>query len=372
MRKTTLNCLLALSVGINASHSMGYELLGEFWQDSEATMLVNINGFSPSNTSWNQAFDQAAGSWNDVVSSFNFDIRSQFSDPCAGYIPEIPENGNTSGAGFYENACGDDFGSDTLAITLSLTDGGQFFTETDIVFNENVTWDIYSGPARFATDFRRVTVHELGHVMGLDHEPDNLAIMAPFIGNLEQPTPDDIAGANALYPDSSLENILLNLEEPASSPAASGVSNIRGWALASTGIEQIEVLVDGTKLADIPYGGTRADVGNAFPDYPNADNSGFSMAWAWSLLEEGDHTITVRAHDTLGRTEQVSRQFSVTRFDSSFIANANELVLQGSATILAPHTVVLNQVSAEGKNYSVTLQWNTASQKFEISDIIPQ
>jgi len=48
-------------------------------------------------------------------------------------------------------------------------------------------------------DFRRVALHELGHVIGLDHESGPPAIMAPNISNLDRLQPDDIAGVNALY-----------------------------------------------------------------------------------------------------------------------------------------------------------------------------
>ena len=40
--------------------------------------------------------------------------------------------------------------------------------EGDVVFNAAIDWDSYSGARRRAVDFRRVALHEFGHVLGLD------------------------------------------------------------------------------------------------------------------------------------------------------------------------------------------------------------
>ena len=53
-------------------------------------------------------------------------------------------------------------------------------------------------------DLERVSLHEFGHSIGLDHSNVPGTIMMPFYPFFDLPraqlTPDDIAGANLLYP----------------------------------------------------------------------------------------------------------------------------------------------------------------------------
>jgi hypothetical protein len=77
--------------------------------------------------------------------------------------------------------------------------------EADTAFNPSILWNSYRGPllSSGVIDFRRVAIHELGHILGLDHPDTNgqtvNAIMNSVIGNIETVTADDIAGVQALY-----------------------------------------------------------------------------------------------------------------------------------------------------------------------------
>jgi N-acetylmuramoyl-L-alanine amidase len=72
--------------------------------------------------------------------------------------------------------------------------------------------------------------------------------------------------------------MVLTLEEPQEGGTYTGISNLRGWAIAESGIDKIELDIDGVYAFDIPMGGSRGDVASAYPDFPNASQSGFSMA----------------------------------------------------------------------------------------------
>lgn len=136
-----------------------------------------------------------------AMNTWNSSIGSVFS-------PQVGAgSGYSSGNGISEVAmdstvAGEDFGDGTLAVTLSYTDGA-FRVESDIIFNTAYTWDSYRGNLRANEDIRRVALHELGHVLGLDHPDQNgqsvTAIMNAYVSNLDHLADDDIAGSQSLY-----------------------------------------------------------------------------------------------------------------------------------------------------------------------------
>ena len=129
-----------------------------------------------------------------VGTAFQFNIvRGTYSDPCN-------ESDLKNGVRFASNDCGDAWGNSTLAV-CHYWYRGTTLTQTDIVFNSNKSWDVYSTPLQGSVyDFSRVAVHELGHALGLDHEDSGVrTIMTTYIGNITIPQQDDINGVAALY-----------------------------------------------------------------------------------------------------------------------------------------------------------------------------
>lgn len=165
------------------------------------------------------------------------------------------------------------------------------------------------------------------------------------------------------------DNIILTLEEPSNGSIYSGVSNIRGWAVALHGINRIELYIDEVLKTNIPSGGQRKDVGDAYPSYPNADQSGFSMAFNYSELSAGQHTISIRAVDNNGDIREAGTTFNITRFENPFIADPTEVNLKGATLTPEKTTIQINNISVDSKNYDVHLDWRTATQGFAMTQI---
>jgi len=167
-----------------------YALEGQKW----ATPKVIFHYIVPGHSSlYAAALKHAMLDWN-AVSAFKYTPYGSAASPCTTSGP--------NGVGFSTTACGQAFGSGTLAVTMYEYTSANQMTHAGTVFNSHVAFAVYSGPLRSdTTDFRRVAVHELGHALGLAHEnnPKIPAIMAPTVSDIETPQADDIAGARALY-----------------------------------------------------------------------------------------------------------------------------------------------------------------------------
>ena len=167
-------------------------------------------------------------------------------------------------------------------------------------------------------------------------------------------------------PVSSLE---VTLEEPAIGLVHMGVGNLRGWAVSSAGISKVEAFLDGEFIGEIPYGGARGDVGLAFPDIEDSDQSGFSMAFNYSGLPAGTHTLEVVAHSIDNQTASDSAQFETVRFDKKFIGAGEVINLNAAASVLTNDQIRVENISVAGKYYNILLRWSTAEQGFEIVEI---
>ena len=158
------------------------------------------------------------------------------------------------------------------------------------------------------------------------------------------------------------------LEEPVAGEIHTGVGNLRGWAVATDGISKVEIFIDGAYEFDAPYGGRRNDVGGAFPDVEGSSDSGFSLAWNYSDLSAGPHTITAVAHTATGATQESSASFNVVKFDT-FIAAENAVDLNEGSCSLSSDEISILDARVEGSLYDLVLKWRTAEQGFEIIEI---
>lgn len=179
------------------------------WADGTITMILQMDrAGSPTpsgsawldgSTSWNVAVAPALDAWNTSM------VRTKFASSTANPTPSDEDGQNSMF--FASTIFGQPFGSNVLAVTSMSSSGesGVRLVEADITFNTAVSWNSYRGNLRVPEDVRRVALHELGHVIGLDH-PDQAfpvqsvnAIMNATISNLDALVTDDRNGASALY-----------------------------------------------------------------------------------------------------------------------------------------------------------------------------
>ena len=67
---------------------------------------------------------------------------------------------------------------------------------------------------------------------------------------------------------------------------------IRGWALASSGVKEVRVYIDGKDLGTVPYGTSRPDVNNVHPGYSSGNNAGFDGTINISNISAGNKKLT--------------------------------------------------------------------------------
>jgi hypothetical protein len=187
-----------------------FNLDDERWRTSPVTMHLQLGTISGSlidgSTSWGAVAEDALATWNGVLTNFRFTVVRDST------VAQARSN-RLNNVFFSATIYGSAFDSRTLAVTLlstSSTNGvSNGYTEADVLFNTVFSWNSYRGNLRSASgggtlqDFRRVAIHEFGHALGLDH-PDAIgqsvsAIMNSVTSNTDTITPDDIAGARAIY-----------------------------------------------------------------------------------------------------------------------------------------------------------------------------
>jgi hypothetical protein len=152
------------------------------------------------NTTWDGAAKPAADPWNQVMARLQLQVDLSLNSP-------VVSGDGVNAVVFSSNIFGTAFGARTLAVTVNRSSASTMI-EADILFNNAQTFDSYRGPLRldqgeYISDIRRVMIHELGHVIGLDHPDTNGqhvdAIMNSVESNRDTLSADDIAGARALY-----------------------------------------------------------------------------------------------------------------------------------------------------------------------------
>jgi hypothetical protein len=198
--RRTLAVVAALALIAGTSQTTnGFATLGSTWASGAVVMNMQLtggSGLSDGSASFNASFISAMQTWNQSLSRIQLTPGSGTSRADGDLVNQV----------FFDSSYyGTPFGRDTLAITTRWTLDTTQRVEADVVFNTAFTFDSYRGNVRSSGvwDLRRVALHELGHVIGLDHPDERgqsvTAQMNSILGNLDSLTADDIAGAQSMY-----------------------------------------------------------------------------------------------------------------------------------------------------------------------------
>lgn len=243
-RLRVIFAVVAIVAGFGLAHrATAYTLIGGSWPSGNVAMQLQLDATAPTPpalplsdgaSNWNTLAISAMQEWNAQLT------RSQFSWTTSAATTGKQGDG-VNQVFFSKTIYGSSFDKYTLAVTLvdNFDDTGMPTVrnrEADLIVNANVTWNSYRGSLQSGTtDIRRVLLHELGHVLGLDH-PDTAApaqrvaaIMNSTVSNIETLRSDDVSGVQSLYA-SPIAAVTITAQP------ASQMASVTGHATLSIGV----------------------------------------------------------------------------------------------------------------------------------------
>jgi hypothetical protein len=186
-----------LTGGVGSSPAYWYD--GPRWAANPvmSLQLGSVSGgvLLDGSTTWGQPAESALSSWNGYIDTVQFRVIRD-STAATGL-------GNGVNNVFWSNTIYGRTFAPYAGYTMWLNNSAGAIYEADVIMNNQLSWNSYRGTARSAIDFRRLIMHEFGHVLGLNHPNEHgqsvSAVMNSSPGNVDDLTADDISGAQFLY-----------------------------------------------------------------------------------------------------------------------------------------------------------------------------
>lgn len=244
-KSVTLVLVACLTAGalFGGAFSSAYVAAGSTWDLDNTTIPAKIhNGkivfktAAASKTNAN-SFDGVLASMDKWSTVQNCRLGFENAGTCTNTI-----NSANDGVNFiaWNTNPGSDFGASTLAVTYTVyTVGGkQVYIDGDMIFNDRD----FSWGAGQNGNARSVSLHELGHFIGLNHTTSASTVMYPYDGGLTSLSSDEINAAQTLYP--GVNTTPLTTPAPATAPTAavtgsplSGPAPLNAFLDASTTVQ---------------------------------------------------------------------------------------------------------------------------------------
>ncbi|MEO1083094.1 MAG: hypothetical protein AAFY88_02520, partial [Acidobacteriota bacterium] len=108
--------------------------------------------------------------------------------------------------------------------------------------------------------------------------------------------------------------------------AGTGSTGLTGWALAGSGVQRVEILVDGVVIGQARYGGPRTQVEEFFPGFLDSPGAGFVYQLNTTDFTNGTHHVQARVVTNIGNVELLETSEG----------NAATILFNNNTAILAP------------------------------------
>lgn len=115
---------------------------------------------------------------------------------------------------------------------------------------------------------------------------------------------------------------LLQLDSNIEGTTLTGTTSISGWSISASGIQKLEISVDGSAKEQMVYGSSRPDILAAYPNYQQSSNSGFNYNLNTRKYSNGNHVITIIATSIDGTTFQNQWHISITNIQTPIMGQA--------------------------------------------------
>jgi hypothetical protein len=168
--------------------------------------------------------------------------------------------------------------------------------------------------------------------------------------------------------------IVSEWESPSADALVSGVQVIRAWMFAEevgVPIAAVRVVLDGRIATTLPCCSARGDVAAAFPDNPNALESGAALVVNYGNLTAGPHVLGLEIEAANGAMVAFTRAITALKiggfdFLDQFDLSQAAVRLEGEEIALTD-VRVREETSGHEKVLTLRFRWDTATQGFVLA-----